>query len=276
MILQGECSICSDQFSSEIRTSVTPCGHVFHAPCIQKWAETKKSSGTCSCPQCSRTFELPDVVDKLFVDLCMACSGCSEKEESILLKKGEIIALKRKINQLLALNSGGLKKKSLDETYEGYQREIHKLQKENGALKNDIEVLKYEKDVDLNIKKLLQLTSDLHFEKTITQSLREKIKTLENNTSSSKPIKIAGYEIGSRGKYIVLIIVGSASLALLLLLMRSNRGPVVSTHVPSISSPVDQVSVQDPDAYLDRWSGLNPSSMYDFIRQSTPSIMNFW
>merc|ERR1712135_45186 len=108
----------------------------------------------------------------------------------------------------------------LDETTEVYQREIHLLKKENEALKNDIELMKYERDVDSNNKKLLQLTSDLHFYKTITQSLGEKIKTLENNntSSSSKPKKIAGYEIGPRERFVILIFVGSASLALLLLI----------------------------------------------------------
>ena len=42
------CTICCDKFViGESQVSVTPCSHVFHSECLEKWFEFKKE-----CPNC--------------------------------------------------------------------------------------------------------------------------------------------------------------------------------------------------------------------------------
>ena len=44
------CSICLDFFNSRSDISTTPCGHVFHTKCIEKWLE----NGENICSQCRK------------------------------------------------------------------------------------------------------------------------------------------------------------------------------------------------------------------------------
>ena len=44
------CSTCLEPFNSRSDISTTPCGHVFHTDCIQKWLE----NGQNVCPQCRK------------------------------------------------------------------------------------------------------------------------------------------------------------------------------------------------------------------------------
>ena len=44
------CSICLDFFNSRSDISTTPCGHVFHTKCIEKWFE----NGENICSQCRK------------------------------------------------------------------------------------------------------------------------------------------------------------------------------------------------------------------------------
>jgi len=67
MWLQGECSICSDIFSSQLDISATPCGHVFHASCLNTWFNSCRPRSSGTCPQCRHTFPVSSVVSKLFV-----------------------------------------------------------------------------------------------------------------------------------------------------------------------------------------------------------------
>jgi len=67
MWLQGECSICSDIFSSQLDISATPCGHVFHASCLNTWFNSCRPRSSGTCPQCRHTFPVSSVVAKLFV-----------------------------------------------------------------------------------------------------------------------------------------------------------------------------------------------------------------
>jgi len=67
MWLQGECSICSDIFNSQLDISATPCGHVFHASCLNTWFNSCRPRSSGTCPQCRHTFPVSSCVAKLFV-----------------------------------------------------------------------------------------------------------------------------------------------------------------------------------------------------------------
>ena len=48
--MNSACSTCLESFTSRSDISSTPCGHVFHTDCIQKWFQ----NGQNVCPQCRK------------------------------------------------------------------------------------------------------------------------------------------------------------------------------------------------------------------------------
>eukprot|EP00438_Fugacium_kawagutii_P033760 Skav215076 [mRNA] locus=scaffold2575:91874:92299:- [translate_table: standard] len=54
------CAICLDGFETEATPRKLPCGHLFHASCLQELCDCRDRSGglprSVSCPMCRRTF----------------------------------------------------------------------------------------------------------------------------------------------------------------------------------------------------------------------------
>ena len=55
------CSICLESYTLTCNIYTTPCGHVFHYECIQKWLE----SGNRHCSQCRKSC-MTNQIFKLF------------------------------------------------------------------------------------------------------------------------------------------------------------------------------------------------------------------
>ena len=85
------CSICLHFFNSRSDISTTPCGHVFHTKCIEKWFE----NGENICSQCrkpsTQTIRSPGIPTlgmsaKLFVALY---DYDARTDEDLSFKKGD-------------------------------------------------------------------------------------------------------------------------------------------------------------------------------------------
>ena len=56
------CSTCLESFTPVCDVSTTPCGHVFHTKCINRWIKNEKSD----CPQCRQSCSLNDLMKIYF------------------------------------------------------------------------------------------------------------------------------------------------------------------------------------------------------------------
>jgi hypothetical protein len=47
---EGDCPVCLEAFGDDDGVKVVPaCGHVFHAPCIDRWLDERNSCPVCRC-----------------------------------------------------------------------------------------------------------------------------------------------------------------------------------------------------------------------------------
>ncbi|KAM3409582.1 hypothetical protein ACQJBY_002088 [Aegilops geniculata] len=47
---EGDCPVCLEAFGDDDGVKVVPaCGHVFHAPCIDRWLDVRNSCPVCRC-----------------------------------------------------------------------------------------------------------------------------------------------------------------------------------------------------------------------------------
>ena len=56
------CSTCLESFTPVCEVSTTPCGHVFHTKCINRWIKNEKND----CPQCRQSCSLNDLMKIYF------------------------------------------------------------------------------------------------------------------------------------------------------------------------------------------------------------------
>lgn len=164
MWLQGECSICSDIFSSQLDISATPCGHVFHASCLNTWFNSCRPRSSGTCPQCRHTFPVSSVVAKLFV--CSDSNTPSSDAYSAVLVR-EIATKDLLINKLKS------DKSTLTEVIIGLKN-MHK--------QSELKLKKVITQCDIFKEK------NLHLEKTIDKHLR---KLSDLNQFKEKVIKLS-------------------------------------------------------------------------------------
>ena len=56
------CSTCLESFTLDCDVSTTPCGHLFHTKCINKWIKNEKRD----CPQCRQSCSLDQLMKIYF------------------------------------------------------------------------------------------------------------------------------------------------------------------------------------------------------------------
>ena len=154
MSLRGACTICTDYFDAENDISVTPCGHLFHAVCLNQWIVTCTSRSTC--PQCRRSILPKRIIGKIFINT-------PEEDQDDL----DPYVLKNKLDEL----DGCLKKASC----------------EKSDLKSSLKAMEEAKD---NLMaKVKQLKAENKREKNTVHLLKSDIETLTNELSHSRAIK---------------------------------------------------------------------------------------
>ena len=87
------CSICLESFTLTSDIYTTPCGHVFHYECIQKWLE----SGNQHCSQCRQDCTIDEIVKLYFSENESALENnnlCIQLESENLKLQQEVNALK--------------------------------------------------------------------------------------------------------------------------------------------------------------------------------------
>ena len=60
--MNSACSTCFETFTSISDISTTPCGHVFHTYCIEKWLK----NGRNFCPQCRKVCKTDQIIKLYF------------------------------------------------------------------------------------------------------------------------------------------------------------------------------------------------------------------
>ena len=154
MSLRGFCTICTDYFDTENDISVTPCGHLFHAACLNQWIATSGVQRTC--PQCRRPVVPKRIISKVFINV--------PEESEIQL---DPYVLKNKLDEVETL--------------------LTKYKNENSDLQGTLKAME-----DLKDKlgsKIKQLKSDLNNEKNVSQLLKSDMETLKTEVSYTRLLK---------------------------------------------------------------------------------------
>ena len=87
------CSICLESLTLTSDIYTTPCGHVFHHDCIQKWL----ASGNQHCSQCRRDCKINEIVKLYFSENESGLEDndlCTQLESENLKLQQEVNALK--------------------------------------------------------------------------------------------------------------------------------------------------------------------------------------
>ena len=87
------CSICFESLTLTSDIYTTPCGHVFHHDCIQKWL----ASGNQHCSQCRRDCKINEIVKLYFSENESGLEDndlCTQLESENLKLQQEVNALK--------------------------------------------------------------------------------------------------------------------------------------------------------------------------------------
>ncbi|XP_001599984.1 E3 ubiquitin-protein ligase TRAIP [Nasonia vitripennis] len=104
------CAICQDLLESSHDIFVTPCGHVFHFPCLVQWLEKSQS-----CPQCRQTTRKDRITRVYFTssnadvikeDSCTLQQKVDSLSFQVELKKKELSNCREENVTLKRQNSG--------------------------------------------------------------------------------------------------------------------------------------------------------------------------
>ena len=76
--MNAACSTCLGSFTSISNISTTPCGHVFHTNCIEKWLQ----NGSNSCSQCRKNIDGRQIIKLYFSESQSENNLVTELEEA--------------------------------------------------------------------------------------------------------------------------------------------------------------------------------------------------
>ena len=171
MSLRGSCIICTDYFDSENDISVTPCGHLFHAICLNQWI---KASGKQTCPQCRMSIAQKRIIAKIYVN-------APEEDDNHL----DAYVLKNKLDEVQ-----GLLKKSNSENIDLHSS-LKAMESAKDKLMSKIKNLKSESNRDQNTIYLLKSDIDtLKTELSHTNALKSEIKDLKIRLKTLEKVEI--------------------------------------------------------------------------------------
>ena len=125
--MNAACSTCLGSFTSISDISTTPCGHVFHTDCIEKWLQ----NGSNSCSQCRKDFQRREIT-KLFF-------STSQSENDLILELEEVNSEAEKRSLKFQKQNSELRKEKSD---------VHK---ENSELRGEnLKLSRHLRDLRLN------------------------------------------------------------------------------------------------------------------------------
>ncbi|KAL7298325.1 hypothetical protein TKK_0008671 [Trichogramma kaykai] len=160
-----QCAICQDVLEPSNDIFITPCGHVFHFPCLVQWLEKSQT-----CPQC-RAKVKRDGVTRIYFNFA---NTEAVKEDSFTLQQ--------------KLDSLSFQVKLKETENKNFKSELHTLKKQNSSLRE--EVKKRESEVKKQISAIHALKDQTaHFRSQCQdydnvcrekERLQKKIDTYEN------------------------------------------------------------------------------------------------
>ena len=114
------CSTCLGSFTPISDVSSTPCGHVFHTECIEKWL----NNGSNNCSQCRRNFQRREIIKLYF--------STSQSENNLILELEEAKNEAEERSLKFQKQNSDLRKENLD-----VYKENSDLRKENFDVHKD-------------------------------------------------------------------------------------------------------------------------------------------
>lgn len=190
MALEGKCAICYDGLVGEHDISVTPCGHLFHAPCVQKWHECGEMDGDIfgTCPKCRYVYFIESMVPKVFanwkleepsnmISIEEACDISKKRAEQDI----KMLELKIEISELETANRN-LQKENLEvvRSMEDAISAKEKLQRIAKKQKHEVKRLNH---------KVSQLNGELSCKENEIVCLNNRINTLNSRQMKKKVAK---------------------------------------------------------------------------------------
>ena len=103
------CSTCLASFTSISDISTTPCGHVFHTNCIEKWLE----NGSNKCSQCRKELRRSQIIKLYFSEGQSESNLITELEEAKLEAIEDGLKFQKQVTKLLKENSEQRKENSI-------------------------------------------------------------------------------------------------------------------------------------------------------------------
>ena len=171
MSFNGSCIICTDYFDAENDISVTPCGHLFHAVCLNQWIETSTKR---TCPQCRMIISPTRIIPKIFINVP------EENQDGL-----DPYALKNKLDE-----TDGLLKKCNAEKND-LRSSLTAMEATKDKLMNKMKKLKSERHSDQNTIHLLKSDIDaLKTEVSHAKVLKEDIKRLKIRLQTLEKVEI--------------------------------------------------------------------------------------
>ena len=155
--MNSACSTCFESFTSISEISATPCGHVFHTSCIEKWLK----NGQKPCPQCREKCRIGQVIKLYFSE--------AESEETIFQELWEANRKLQKEKLKLQKENSKISEVKLE-----FQNENSKLEEEKLEIQNENSKLEEEK---------LEIQNENSQLKEENLRMQRQIRDLKSNSS---------------------------------------------------------------------------------------------
>ncbi|XP_031617974.1 uncharacterized protein LOC116337504 [Contarinia nasturtii] len=137
-----ECAVCSEEFGQRNDTRdiiITPCGHVYHEPCLSKWLQfgTKLDEAPRTCPECRQPVSM-SATRRIYFNFSTVIDNYSEHinylNSVVLEKNNKLYITRMQLNNIESEYSNQLRTKSLE--VQGLTEKLQHLKLEYNKLKH--------------------------------------------------------------------------------------------------------------------------------------------
>ena len=163
--MKAHCSICTELFHGEATISALPCGHTFHAECVNRWLYQSRT-----CPQCRNACKPDRIIHHLYFDQSDANENTDPSQLQNELDSAKV-ALRQKDKE-----KGELMKQAqtLQDTVRAFETAL-------ASVKSDV---KQERTVNVSLRNELKFHKKLQTraEASVTEanSLQKKLTQLQS------------------------------------------------------------------------------------------------
>ncbi|XP_049290416.1 E3 ubiquitin-protein ligase TRAIP [Anopheles funestus] len=188
------CPICSDLFVPSAEVNITPCGHMFHNPCLLQWLERSKT-----CPQC-RDRCIATRLIKVYFNVT-ANLDTTEDNASLLEKLDNFtLKIREQENKLKTFETNAAEHKSeqkkMRKTILGLEEEIRSKNTAMFALRHEMDMIRGDRKALVKVQEELEsVRTKLQLYIGVKQALEDSVQEVEqmltNNMTREAAITLA-------------------------------------------------------------------------------------